>query len=325
MKPSTLRTDGGSRGNPGIVGLGFSLTEEDGSFIADGGWYLPHGTNNVAEYSALIWGLRNALAANVGSIRVLADSELMVKQINGQYKVKSEDLKPLYSQAKDLLSRFAVSSVAHVYRESNKEADALANAAMDEKAPVGAFLVGWDDAPSNLFDMINDDAVDDRASTAIASSTAPQQNRKARPMQKSPLYTGHGQLSGDAYESAGGVYELTVKDHFDAAHELPGYNGPCRYLHGHTWDVEVTIIGTKLDEVGILYDFKDIKTDLHAILENFDHKYINDVPPFDSVSPTAEHMARILYWELAKMLPSHIELKEMAVWESPNAKLVYRP
>lgn len=143
-------------------------------------------------------------------------------------------------------------------------------------------------------------------------------------IEKNPLYEGVGKLSGETYLGTAGVYELTVKDHFDAAHALLGYDGPCRFLHGHTWDVEVTLAGDRLDEVGMLYDFKDIKRDLHAILDNFDHHCINDVPPFDQVNPTAEHMARIVFYELSKTLPDHIALKEVAIWESPAAKVVFR-
>ncbi len=120
------------------------------------------------------------------------------------------------------------------------------------------------------------------------------------------------------------MYELTVKDHFDAAHMLPGYDGPCAFLHGHTWDVEVVIAGEELDEVGILYDFKTIKHDLHDILDTYDHKFINEIPPFDTINPTAEHLARIIFERLAKTLPQHIDLKEVAVWESPIAKVVYK-
>ena len=138
-------------------------------------------------------------------------------------------------------------------------------------------------------------------------------------------YEGPGKLSGNAFEDAKGCYELAVRDHFDAAHALPGYDGPCQYLHGHTWDVEVVVAGGMLDEVGMLYDFKDAKRDLHGVLENFDHRCLNDVPPFDEINPTAEHLARVVFYELEKTFPAHISLMEVAVWESPAAKVVYRP
>lgn len=121
------------------------------------------------------------------------------------------------------------------------------------------------------------------------------------------------------------MYELTVKSHFDAAHALRGYPGECRKLHGHTWDVEVTVAGTELDEIGIVYDFKALKTDLNAVLEDYDHGYLNDVAPFDLLTPTAENLARVIYERLADTVDSRVRVLEVAVWESPIAKLTYRP
>jgi 6-pyruvoyltetrahydropterin/6-carboxytetrahydropterin synthase len=121
------------------------------------------------------------------------------------------------------------------------------------------------------------------------------------------------------------VYELTVRDHFDAAHALRGYPGECRNLHGHTWDVEVTVVGETLDEVGIVYDFKQLKDDLAAVLARYDHVYINDVVPFDSLTPTAENLARVIFEQLRDAVGGQVSVAEVAVWESPVAKLVYRP
>jgi len=121
------------------------------------------------------------------------------------------------------------------------------------------------------------------------------------------------------------MYELTVKGHFDAAHALRGYPGECKNLHGHTWDVEVTVAADALDEIGIVYDFKDLKADLAAVLEPFDHAYLNDVPPFDELSPTAEHLARVVYDGLTGRVDPRVSVVEVALWESPIAKLVYRP
>jgi 6-pyruvoyltetrahydropterin/6-carboxytetrahydropterin synthase len=121
------------------------------------------------------------------------------------------------------------------------------------------------------------------------------------------------------------VYELTVKGHFDAAHALRGYPGECRNLHGHTWDVEVTVAGETLDDVGIVYDFKQLKDDLAAVLVDYDHVFINEVPPFDSITPTAENLARVIFDRLGGSVGAHVRVLEVAVWESPVAKLVYRP
>jgi len=120
------------------------------------------------------------------------------------------------------------------------------------------------------------------------------------------------------------VYELTVRGHFDAAHSLRGYQGECRNLHGHTWDVEVTVAGDQLDDVGIVYDFKRLKEDLAAVLDPLDHVYLNDVAPFDELTPTAENLSRVLYDKLEARIGEEVKLVEVAVWESPIAKIVYR-
>jgi len=120
------------------------------------------------------------------------------------------------------------------------------------------------------------------------------------------------------------VYELTIKAHFDAAHALRDYPGECRKLHGHTWDVEVTVAGEQLDDIDIVYDFKRLKADLDAVLEPLDHAYLNEVPPFDELSPTAENLARVVYDALEQRVGSEVVMKEVAVWESPVARIVYR-
>ncbi len=122
-----------------------------------------------------------------------------------------------------------------------------------------------------------------------------------------------------------GTYELTVKGHFDAAHRLYGYPGECRNLHGHTWEVEVTVAGAELDDIGILYDFKALKSDLNAVLGRYDHVLINEVEPFDTVSPTAENLARVIAAALEERVASGVRVVEVVVWESPVARISYRP
>lgn len=121
------------------------------------------------------------------------------------------------------------------------------------------------------------------------------------------------------------MYDLTVKGHFDAAHALHGYPGECRELHGHTWDVEVTVRGGELDEVGIMYDFKTLKDDLASVIAPLDHAYLNDVSPFDTLNPTAENLARYVFETLAQVLGPGVSVVEVSVWESPIAKITYRP
>lgn len=133
----TLRTDGGARGNPGPGGAGFVLEDAGGNVVRSGGRYLGEVTNNVAEYRALVWGLRTALDEGVRRLRVCSDSELVVRQLTGVYKVRNEGLKPLFAEARALLGRFEHSSVEHVRRAQNAAADGLANEAMDRRTQIG--------------------------------------------------------------------------------------------------------------------------------------------------------------------------------------------
>lgn len=121
------------------------------------------------------------------------------------------------------------------------------------------------------------------------------------------------------------MYALTVKSHFDAAHALLGYPGECKELHGHTWDVEVTVEGESLDGIGIVYDFKTLKDDLAAVLAPYDHGFLNEVAPFDRVNPTAENLARVIFEALRDRVGDGIRVAEVAVWESPVARVAYRP
>jgi ribonuclease HI len=129
-----LHVDGASRGNPGEAGFGVHVTTEDGSTVASLYGYLGKATNNVAEYQALLHGLRYAISRGASHVEVFSDSELLVRQIAGRYRVKSPGLLPLHREAQGLLARFERSRVAHVPRERNTEADALANRAVDLRA-----------------------------------------------------------------------------------------------------------------------------------------------------------------------------------------------
>ena len=136
-----INIDGGSRGNPGPAAYGVVIRDGRGEIVTRLKKYIGRMTNNVAEYYGLIAGLDYAESHGVRSIRVESDSELLVKQMRGQYKVKSEDLRPLFERAHKMSRTFDSFRIEHVYREQNREADALANEALDEtegKAPGAA-------------------------------------------------------------------------------------------------------------------------------------------------------------------------------------------
>ena len=123
--------DGGSRGNPGPAAFAAVIKTPDGETVDELTGFLGRTTNNVAEYQALLAALDYALAHRCRRLRVLADSELLVHQINGVYRVKNQGLKPLHERARQLISRIESFSIQHVYREQNREADRLANRTLD--------------------------------------------------------------------------------------------------------------------------------------------------------------------------------------------------
>ncbi len=125
--------DGGSRGNPGHAGYGVFIEDETGHTIAELSQYLGIQTNNFAEYSGLLAALHYAQQHKHKAVEIVSDSELMVRQMNGQYKVKNEGLKSLYQEAISILRTLDWYTVRHVRREFNKDADRLANLAMDRK------------------------------------------------------------------------------------------------------------------------------------------------------------------------------------------------
>ncbi|HEY2039531.1 MAG TPA: ribonuclease HI family protein [Edaphobacter sp.] len=123
--------DGGARGNPGPAGFGAVLNGPGGELLAELSEFLGIRTNNYAEYSGLLAVLDHALEHNYRRLRVVSDSELMVKQIQGKYRVNSPDLKPLWQEAKNRIARLDAFEISHALRHKNKEADRLANQAMD--------------------------------------------------------------------------------------------------------------------------------------------------------------------------------------------------
>lgn len=144
----TIEFDGGSRGNPGPAGIGVVVRAADGTPLVTLGRFIGKATNNVAEYEALITGLAKAQELGAKRVRVRGDSELIVKQMRGEYRVKHPDLQPLHAKARQLVCGFAEASIEHNRREKNTLADKLANLAMDRKAEVTDAEESPVDAPS---------------------------------------------------------------------------------------------------------------------------------------------------------------------------------
>ncbi|HOJ50066.1 MAG TPA: 6-carboxytetrahydropterin synthase QueD [Spirochaetota bacterium] len=119
------------------------------------------------------------------------------------------------------------------------------------------------------------------------------------------------------------MYMISVEDSFSSAHSLRGYEGKCENLHGHNWKVRVTLKGEKLNNIGILIDFKNVKKILKDILLVLDHKFLNEITPFDKINPSAENIAFFIYGELKKKLEENIKIDRVEIWESEKAFATY--
>jgi ribonuclease HI len=131
MGKLTVNVDGGARGNPGPAAIGVVVRNDDGAVVEQVGETIGATTNNVAEYRALLRGLELAAAHGADEVELIGDSELVVRQIEGRYKVKHTDMKELHGQAKAMLADFDSWSIRHVKRAQNADADALVNEALD--------------------------------------------------------------------------------------------------------------------------------------------------------------------------------------------------
>jgi 6-pyruvoyltetrahydropterin/6-carboxytetrahydropterin synthase len=120
------------------------------------------------------------------------------------------------------------------------------------------------------------------------------------------------------------MYELMIISHFAAAHQLRGFEGGCENLHGHNWKVEVYIAGDKLEENGLLIDFKIIKAQTDKLLDSLDHKFLNELDPFSTLNPSSENIACHLFKSLSLQLNApNIKVSKVTVWESETACASY--
>ena len=121
------------------------------------------------------------------------------------------------------------------------------------------------------------------------------------------------------------MYELTVRSAFEAAHCIKGYAGKCSRLHGHNWNIEAVVHGDKLDELGMLIDFKVLKAELNKVLDDFDHRFLNELKSFAEENPTAENLARKIFERLAasEIFNGATKLYAVKVFETPNSCVTY--
>lgn len=123
------------------------------------------------------------------------------------------------------------------------------------------------------------------------------------------------------------MFELSIAVNFEAAHCIRGYLGKCSRLHGHNWKIEVTVIGSVLNELGMLIDFHDLKQEVNDVIRQLDHVYLNDLDIFKSINPTAENIAKYVYDELSNrpaLQKANVYPASVTVWESNHSAVKYR-
>lgn len=188
--------DGGSRGNPGPAAAAFILKDESGAQLQAKAFFLGRATNNVAEYTSLVKALEAAAQTGSEQLSIFSDSELLVKQINGQYKVKSEQIRPLFQQAVSLLGRFNSWQIKHVTRDKNKQADSLVNQSLDAKQDIeakrnsnmpkekpirlGVLISGGGTTLINILKYINEGELNARVAVVISSRSTVSGVEKAK-------------------------------------------------------------------------------------------------------------------------------------------------
>jgi len=123
------------------------------------------------------------------------------------------------------------------------------------------------------------------------------------------------------------MFEVTIEETFAAGHALRNYHGRCENVHGHNYRCHVTIEGRELNTIGLLVDFVELKKVVHAVLDRMDHQWLNDLPPFDAINPSAENMARHIYDEVSGGLgdTEGLRVASVRLWETDTASVTYRP
>jgi len=121
------------------------------------------------------------------------------------------------------------------------------------------------------------------------------------------------------------AYELIVKADFGAAHSLRQYKGKCERLHGHNWRLDICLTADELNDDDMVIDFVDAKAIIREVLAKYDHYHLNDVPPFDTINPTSENIARVIAEEIRERLPQGVRLARLTAWEGDTSGATYIP
>ena len=120
------------------------------------------------------------------------------------------------------------------------------------------------------------------------------------------------------------MYEVTIEMHFSSAHRLRQYDGECERLHGHNWDVKVSVASEELNDLGMVIDFKELKGETNKLMDKFDHQYLNEIPPFTELNPTTENIAKYIFDELSRSINTDsTKVSKVTIWESRTSYASY--
>jgi 6-pyruvoyltetrahydropterin/6-carboxytetrahydropterin synthase len=120
------------------------------------------------------------------------------------------------------------------------------------------------------------------------------------------------------------MYQITIETHFSSAHRLIDYSGECERLHGHNWKIQISVASDVLSDLGMVMDFKDLKSNVKPLIEKLDHQYLNDIPPFTEINPTTENISKYLFDEFSKLVNTdQIKVTKVEVWESTTSSASY--
>jgi 6-pyruvoyltetrahydropterin/6-carboxytetrahydropterin synthase len=122
------------------------------------------------------------------------------------------------------------------------------------------------------------------------------------------------------------MFEVTIEESFSAGHALRNYHGKCENVHGHNYRCQVTLTGEELNEIGLLVDFVALKKAVHAVIDRLDHQWLNDLPPFDRLNPSAENIARYIHDEVETglQIPAGVRIESVKLWETDTCSATYR-
>ena len=123
------------------------------------------------------------------------------------------------------------------------------------------------------------------------------------------------------------MFEVTVEETFAAGHALRNYRGKCENVHGHNYRVQVTLQGPQLDSIGLLVDFVEVKKLIHTVIDRLDHQFLNELPPFDMLNPSAENIAKYFYDQISGGLSQSapVQVGRVQLWETDSSSAIYRP